>query len=134
MSQENVEIVRKAFEAWQQGGVEALLKVLDPDIEWTLRPDFPDAGIFRGYDEIRALFGRFDETLVNLTVEPLEFIAAGEHVVVPLNWAGRGKASGIEVAERQGETWAFTVRAGKVAVVTEYRRRAEALEAAGLAE
>jgi ketosteroid isomerase-like protein len=54
--------------------------------------------------------------------------------VVPLHWGGRGKLSGVEVAERQGETWVFTVENGKVARVTEYRHKAEALEAVGLSE
>jgi ketosteroid isomerase-like protein len=64
-----------------------------------------------------------------------EFIEAGaDRVVVPLHWGGRGKLSGAEVAERQGETWVFTVENEKVTRVTEYRRKAEALEAAGLSE
>ncbi|HVS28333.1 MAG TPA: nuclear transport factor 2 family protein [Solirubrobacteraceae bacterium] len=134
MSQENVEVVRRSFETWVRGGTDALVEVLDPGIEWTLRPDFPDAGVFRGQDEVRGLFRRFEETFDDLGMEPLEFIEAGDQVVVPLNWWGRGKESGVEVAERQGETWVITVRAGKIAVVTEYRRKAEALEAVGLPE
>ena len=69
-----------------------------------------------------------------LDIKPIEFIGAGKQVVVPLEWSGRGKGSGAEVAERQGETWVFTVRDGKIAVVTEYRLKAEALEAVGLRE
>jgi ketosteroid isomerase-like protein len=38
------------------------------------------------------------------------------------------------VAERQGETWVFTVRDGRVATVHEYRDKREAIEAAGLEE
>jgi ketosteroid isomerase-like protein len=134
MSQENVEVVQTGFEAWSLRGWDGLVDFLDPDIEWTLRPDFPDAGVFRGLVEVRGLLRRFEEAFDDMVVEPLEFIDAGEQVVVPLNWWGRGKGSGVEVAERQGETWVFVVRAGKVAVVTEYRQKAEALEAVGLRE
>ncbi len=135
MSQRNVEVVRAGFEAWSRGGVEPLLDLIDAEIEWTVRPDLPDAGVYRGHEELRQLFGRFEEVLGDQWVEPQEFIQAGEaSVVVPLHWGGRGKSSGIEVAERQGETWVFTVENGKVTRVTEYRRKAEALQAAGLSE
>jgi ketosteroid isomerase-like protein len=134
MSEENVEVVRRSFAAWADGGWEAVAPFLDPEIEWTLRPDFPDAGVFRGHDEVQVLINRFEETFDDWGVEPIEFIDAGGKIVVPVNWWGRGKGSGIEVAERQGETWAFTIRTGKITEVIEYRQKAEALEAAGLRE
>jgi hypothetical protein len=135
MTKEIVEVVRAGFEAWSGGGVEALLELIDANIEWTVRPDLPDAGVYRGHAELRQLFARFEEVLDDQWVEPQEFIEAGRaSVVVPLHWGGRGKVSGVEVAERQGETWVFTVENDKVTRVTEYRRKAQALEAAGLSE
>jgi ketosteroid isomerase-like protein len=134
MSEANVEAAQHSFEAWASGGFDVLVEYLDPDIEWTLRPDFPDAGTFRGHDKVRGLFKRFEETFEHLGSDPLEFIDAGDQVVVPLHWWGRGKASGAEVAERQGETWVITVRDGKATKVTEYRTKEEALEAVELSE
>jgi uncharacterized protein len=135
MSRENVEVVRAGFEAWSRGGVEAMLELADPDVEWTVRPDLPDAGVYRGHKELRQLFARFEEVLEDQWVEPQEFVeTSGDRVVVPLHWGGRGKLSGVDVAERQGETWVFTVNNEKVTRVTEFRYKAEALEAAGLSE
>ena len=135
MSQENIEVVQAGFEAWGRGEMEAMLELIDPGIEWTVRPDLPDAGIYRGHEELAKLFARFEEVLEDQWVEPQEFIDGGEDcVIVPLHWGGRGKLSGVEVSERQGETWVFTVQGGRVTRVTEFRRKAEALAAAGLSE
>ena len=82
-----------------------------------------------------SVFARFDEVLEDQWVEPQEFVdAGGGTVVVPLHWGGRGKLSGVDVGERQGETWVFTVSNEKVCRVTEFRRKAEALEAAAPSE
>ena len=129
-----MDVVRNGFKAWSSGGLDALIEFLDPDIGWAVRPDFPDAGVFRGHHGVTRLFTTFGETFDDTTHEPLGFIDAGDQVVVPLEWSGRGKGSGVEVAERRGETWVFTVRDGKITAITEYRLREEALEAAGLAD
>jgi ketosteroid isomerase-like protein len=63
----------------------------------------------------------------------MDFIDAGDRVVVPLSWGGRGRASGVEIAEPE-ETWVFTLRDGKVVHVKEYASKNAALEAAGLTE
>lgn len=96
--------------------------------------DLPDAGTYRGQDGVRRLFGRFDEALEDQRYEALEIIDAGDRVVMPLHWSGRGRLSGAEVAERQCETWVFTVRGGKIAAVHEHRNREDALSAVGLSE
>jgi len=140
MSQENVDVVRAAFEVMAQEhmesfrrGIEARLQFFAPSIQWTVRSDLPDAGVYRGHDGLRQLVGRFGEVLADQWIEPQEFIDAGrDSVVVPLHWGGRGKLSRVEVAERQGETWVFTVENEKITRVREYRHKAEALEAAGL--
>jgi uncharacterized protein len=134
MPEGNAEIVRAGFEAWGRGGAEALLEFIDPGIEWRVRPDLPDAGVYRGYEELGQLLARFAEVLEDQWFEPQEFIEAGDSVVVPLHWGGRGRSSGVEVAERHGETWVFTVANDKVTRVTEYRTKEEALEASGAAE
>jgi ketosteroid isomerase-like protein len=64
--------------------------------------------------------------------QPDDFILAGEQVVVPLRWGGRGKGSGVGFEER--ETWVFTLRDGAIAQVIEYTTKKAALKAAGLSE
>ena len=129
MSREPLDAIRSGFAAWEQGGVEALLPHLTEDVEWTVRADLPDAGTYRGHDGVRRLLARFEEVLEDLRFEPLEFIQVGERIVVPLEWSGRGTMSGAVVAERQGETWVFTVRGPQVSEVHEYAAKEEALAA-----
>ena len=133
MSQENVEIVRRAYEALERDGLEALLDFFDPEIRWEVRPDLPDADTYQGHDGIRQLLGSFDEVLDESWYSPQEFLDSGDQVLVVLRWGGRGRGSGVAVEERE-ETWIFTLRDGKVLRVKEYVSKNEALEAAGLAD
>lgn len=128
MSDESVDVVRAAFEAWR-GGADSLLDFLSDDIDWEVRPDLPDAGRYRGHDGFRRLSARFDDVMDDMWFRPMELIAVGEdRVVVPLRWGGRGKGSGLPFEER-AETWVFTVADGKITRVKEFATREEALTA-----
>jgi ketosteroid isomerase-like protein len=133
MSEESVEVVRAAFEAWRGGGSQ-LLEFLSEDVDWEVRPDLPDAGRYRGHDGFRKLAARFDDVMQNMWFRPQELIAVGENqVVVPLTWGGRGKGSGLSFEER-AETWVFTVSGGKITRVKEFATREQALTATPLAD
>jgi ketosteroid isomerase-like protein len=133
MSQENAEIIRDAFDAIQSPGAEPVFAFLAPDIEWEVRPDLPDAGIYEGHDGVRKLFSRFTDVMEDIWFRPEEFIQVSEdEFVVPLRWGGRGKGSGLDFEER--ETWIFTVRDSKIVRVKEFATREQALEAAGRRE
>jgi ketosteroid isomerase-like protein len=132
MSQENVELVRQRFEAFNRGDLAAMVELTDPAAVWWDRADDPWAGApHRGRD---ACMQHLSEILedAELQAEPLEFIDAGERVVVGVRRVGRGRAS--RVAFEEHEFHVFTLRGGKVTEVREYRERAEALEALGLSE
>jgi ketosteroid isomerase-like protein len=129
MSQAALDAIGSGFAAWEQGGVEALLPHLTDDVAWTVRADLPDAGTYHGHDGVRRLLARFEEVLEDMRFEPLEFIQAGERIVVPLQWSARGTMSGAVVAERQGETWVFTVRGAQVSEIHEYPTKEQALAA-----
>jgi ketosteroid isomerase-like protein len=135
MSQENVEIVRRGFEAFNRGGLEALISggFGSPEIVWEVRADLPDAETYVGYEGMRRLFMAFREVLDETWYRPIEFIDVGDRVIVPLLWGGRGRASGVEMTERE-ETWVFTLRDCKIVHVKEFATKNAALEAAGLRE
>jgi hypothetical protein len=59
MSQENVEIVRRAFEQFTREGWEPLMgTVWDPEIVWNMSPTgIPGLGTYRGFDELRPIRG-----------------------------------------------------------------------------
>ena len=120
MSRENVEVVRRGFEAYVRGDTETLLRLVDPEIEWKqIEEPAPVHGPRAGLESV----ARWDE-----------YIDAGENVVAVVRSKGRGKASGVAVEQVSYQV--FTVRDGRVVRMREYGpgERAEALEAAGLRE
>src|SRR4051794_12833253 len=132
MSQENVELVRRRFDAFNRGDLAAIIELTDPAAVWWDRADDPTAGApHRGRD---ACMQHLAELLqdVELEAEPQEFIDADDRVVVGVHLIGRGRTSGIAFEEH--EFHVFTLRGGKVIETREYRERAEALEAVGLSE
>ena len=131
MSHQNVEIVRSLFSSFEQLGPESTFRFLSPEIEWEVRPDLPDSRTYREHDGVRELFATFEDVLDEQWYRPRELIPAGDLVVVPLRWGGRGKTSGATVEERE-ETWVLTLQDGLVTRVTEYATKEAALEAVRL--
>jgi uncharacterized protein len=131
MSQENVEIVRAAIDAWNRGDWDAVLKDTAPDFEFDLsRAVGPDHGVY-GPEELRGLWAELADTWESVRIEPEEFIEAGDHVVVPVTWHTAGR-DGIEVRARPA--WTITIRDGTIVRFCMYQELEEALEAAGLQE
>jgi ketosteroid isomerase-like protein len=85
MSQENVEIVRAAIDAWSRGDWDTALKDTAPDFEYDLsRAIGPIRGVYRR-DQTEEAWRDFTEGLTFARIEPHELIEAGEHVVVPVD-------------------------------------------------
>ena len=132
MSAENVEIVRRSWEAWKQGDAAAGLSCYHPDIVWEPAEDEPDSHTARGLDEVVELMGRWVGSFEDFAGEPLDFIDAGDNIVVEMVFTGRPRGSQQEVTLR--ETQVFTLRDGLIVHVREYRTKDEALAALGLDE
>jgi ketosteroid isomerase-like protein len=128
MSQENVEVVRRAvaFEFSGRGDRAEAEAIFDPGFVMNPVEEGPSYGLDAIRDNIEHWRAAWEE--LEVTVE--EFIDAGDRVLVTLHHRGRGRESGIEVDARFYEVYA--VSDGKVVRVDEYAQRAEALEAAGL--
>jgi ketosteroid isomerase-like protein len=131
MSQENVEIVRAAIDAYNRGDLDAALKDAAPDYEIDMSRA---VGIVRGVysaNQMRRIWEGFREAWESDQFGADEFIDAGEHVVTPFTNHLRGR-DGIEVTARG--VWVWTIRDGAIVRVCLYQEREEALEAAGLRE
>jgi ketosteroid isomerase-like protein len=132
VSQENVEIVRCSFEAFQRGDYDAAMDAIDPHIEYDLT-HFPDGKVYRGHEGIREAFRIWMGTWEDYTQELDELIDAGDDEVIALvRESGRGKGSGIELERPTAGLW--TLRGGKAVRIRFYPAKAQALEAAGLSE
>jgi ketosteroid isomerase-like protein len=138
MSQENVEIVRRYFDVFNQGGVEAVISggFWSPEVVWdTTASGIPGIGVFRGYDEIRSFFEDdwfqtfpFEEW----EIEVEELIDLGDKVLVISRQRGRGVTSGVGAELEQAHI--VTLRDGQVVRAESYLDRAKARKAAGLRE
>jgi ketosteroid isomerase-like protein len=134
MSQENVETVCRAYEAFSRGGLDALLEHFHADIEYDATAAIgPFAGMYYGRAAVRNFLADYFESWEYVRMEPEEFIEVGEnHVVVPLRLHTRGKGSGIEVQAQTINVW--TMRDGDVVRLAIHNDRGRALEAAGMSE
>jgi ketosteroid isomerase-like protein len=132
MSQENVEIVRRALDAFNRRDFDAWLEKFDHDVEWYAFPDEPDPGPFRGHEAIRAMVARWMDVLDEFRSEPKEFIAAGDYVLMPARMIGRVQDTEHEVTI--DEVYLNKLRDGAIVEVREFRTREEAFEAAGFSE
>ena len=131
MSQENVEIVKAAIDAYNREDWDAFVKDAAPGAELDLsRAVGPWRGVF-GLDQVRRMAGEFRETWESARAEPHEFIEAGDLVVVPMTLHVRGRG-GIEAASSIAIVW--TIRDGAIERFTMYQERQDALEAVGLSE
>jgi ketosteroid isomerase-like protein len=129
MSQENVEAVQRAFEAFNRGDIQGFLAITDEDVvqDWS-RAVGPERGVFRGREQVERFVRSWWEAFEESTVIVDELIDAGDQVVCAFHGRQRGRGSGAVVAGRGSVlVWAF--RDGRVASVTLYQERAEALAA-----
>jgi ketosteroid isomerase-like protein len=74
----NVEIVKRAYDAWNRRDMAAVLSACVPDIEWWEREDVPDPTLHRGLDAVGARFAELDDLWIGLGLESREFIDAGD--------------------------------------------------------
>src|SRR5215207_4539313 len=132
MSQENVELVRRAIDAYNRRDVDALRALNHPDVEidWSASIG-PEPRIYRGQEEaadfVRDLRGTFER----VRILPDRFIESGELVVVPHVAEMRGR-DGIQAVARSALV--FELRGGLITRIRMYQETAEALESVGLAE
>jgi ketosteroid isomerase-like protein len=136
MSEENVEIVRRLYEAIGRGDTDAVLAVYDPEIEWHFARspfrNFVNHDVYRGHSGVRDLIReRYEDAWESVTDELEELIDADDKVISIIKSRGRGRASGVEAEMTHGGVW--TIQGGRI-VRVEWMSRAEALEAAGLSE
>jgi ketosteroid isomerase-like protein len=128
MSRENVELVRRLFEAYAEDGVEPATAFFAPDIVWNPADEVPQ----HGPDGVIAYMERWEGEWEELQTIPEEFVDAGDRVLITVHFSGRGRTSAIEVDARLYEV--YTLHEGKITRMDEFTDRAAALEAAGLSE
>lgn len=130
MSKENIDLVRRAIEAYNRRDFETMEALNHPDMEldWTASRGF-QAGVYRGSEEVMGFYRSFLGTFEKVEVEPERFIETGDLVVVPNSVQTRGR-DGIETTAQSALV--FELRGGRIARICLYQETEQALKAIGL--
>jgi ketosteroid isomerase-like protein len=132
MSQENVEIVRRAYEM-VNATLELSQELYDPDVEFDVGDVSVEFGVIRGLEPAQEALREYWQTFENFHVELIEVFHADEdRVITSVEDGGRMKGSGAEVWNRLFHVTTF--RDGKIVRFSSHTDKNRALEAAGLSE
>jgi ketosteroid isomerase-like protein len=93
VSSPNVEIAKKAYEAYGAGDVETALSTFDDDIEWSIPGNSTLSGTYRGKDKFLELLGKLAEK--SFTTTPDRILGDGDDVVVVTKITAGGE-SGLQ--------------------------------------
>jgi ketosteroid isomerase-like protein len=133
MPDPNVALIRQAYAAYARGDTEAMLDVVDPDLEWTyLDPSAADPRplVCHGRAELAAALAQRAERGLRSQLE--EVIGHGNKVVVAVRTPG---ADAYRVRQSDDHDYAmFTVRAGRIVALRDCPNRGDALRLAGIEE
>jgi ketosteroid isomerase-like protein len=133
MSEQNVDLVHHAYEAWNRGDLQWILDHVTPDFEFRTAHLFPDTeDVYRGREGLKRFWNTFHGPWETLLIEVERIEAVGEdRVLALLQFHGRGR-DGLEVTLEYANL--FTVENGMAARIVGLASWQEALEAAVLRE
>ena len=130
MSQENVELVRRAFGASSRGDAETLVALCGPGFKMHLVGVAGEPVYYAGASGIREFFRDLAESWDAFGYEALDIRDLGDRVVVLGTVRARGRTSGIDVEAQRG--WIVELRDGRITSIRSFRDPQKALEVAGL--
>jgi len=130
LAQENLDIVRRVYDAWCSGDPARAFDYLDPEVVWEAIEDAPDAGTYRGHSGVKRYMDDWLQDFENFAFEFGEPVEVDGRLVLEQWGTNTGKGSGLKTEIHYAAVYTF--RDGKVLTVKEYNSRAEALEAVGL--
>jgi ketosteroid isomerase-like protein len=128
----DAELITRMLHEWNEGDVDALLQVFDPEVE--VRPalsTFMASMVYRGHEGVRSWYAETNEPWAQLQGDAERFIEAGDRSVVIVALHARVPGGEIDVAARIAHV--VTVRDGRIVRLDGYDEPDEALAAVGLA-
>jgi ketosteroid isomerase-like protein len=131
MSQENVEMVRRVYDALNRDDLDAAFRDAHPNVEITFKRG-PLAGTHRGRETPEAVFRDVRAAFDAWTIEPSEIRESGSQVVAIVRNRVRPKGTDAEIETRNGHLW--TIGDGMILSLEGFPNADDALEAAGLSE
>ena len=136
MSRENLEVVRKVYDAVARRDDATPFEYYAEDIVWdisnTRRAGLFMQPVYHGHEGVRRAWRESLSAFGEVDFEVEELIAAGDHVLAVLRERVVGRASGVPVETTHAAVW--TLADGKVIRLQVFDDRQRALEAIGLSE
>jgi ketosteroid isomerase-like protein len=136
MTQENVEIARRLFEAVSRGDYDNSALPVDPDVEWHNTASFPGPRTVRGATAVaqflRDMFQAYGGSADSVGMEIEEIVDVDDAVVIGARGWWRASASGLPFDTNFGLSFRF--RNGKLVRGEAHRHYRAALKAVGLGE
>ena len=129
-SPQELQTVRRAYEAFNRRDIDALLATLHPEMEWHPLLGELGGGVYRGHEGVRRLFSEVNDTWESFRIEVDDVIGAGELIFAVSRTHARGRASGAEADVRLVTVW--EMRDGWPLRARSYATLEDALAAAGL--
>jgi len=124
--------LRGAYAAFNRGDIDAAVELLDAQIEWSEPSEFPGGGIYHGREGAKQYLTQSRAAWAEVNSEPVEFIPAGNRIVVFVH---------ARVRPKDGNEWqevdladVYTIRDGKPVAMRAFADRQEALRWAGAAD
>jgi ketosteroid isomerase-like protein len=131
MSAENVEIVRRIYEAWAGGDPEGkALQYLSDELEYVNPPYAVHSGTRHGKEGWTGVVENLDDSFESWEHVPGEIVDADDKVLVITTFRARGRGSSVDLDKYEPHVW--TLRDGKVVRFEWFNDRDEAERAAGL--
>ena len=131
MPQENIDAVRRVYDALNRGDWDSVFREADADFEVTTQRG-PNSGTHSRRAAVQGFGEDYLSAFDDMAFEPEEFVEAGDQVVVFLTRRARAKGGDAEMVVRNAHVW--KVRAGVIHSMTSFPDPEEARQAVGLTE
>ena len=122
--------LRAAYAAFNRGDIDAAVRFLDPQIEWTEPTDFPSGGTYHGVEGAKQYLRQSRAGAAEVISTPERFIPAGDRIVVFVH---------ARVLPKNSDTWrdvrladVYTIQGGRATKMRAFANRDDALRWVGL--
>ncbi|NES04217.1 MAG: nuclear transport factor 2 family protein [Okeania sp. SIO2F4] len=115
----NIDVIKRLYQAFSEGDIDSVSALLDPSIEWIESDGIPYGGVFKGYEAVlNGVFAKIGAEWDNFTAHVDEFIDAGDIVVTLGTDSAIYKATGKKMIAPTASIW--TLKNGKVVKFRQY--------------
>ncbi len=122
---QDIDALRAAYAAFNRGDIDAAVKPLDAQIEWSEPAEFPGGGTYHGRDDVKRYLTQSRAAWAEVSSEPEQLIPVGNRIVVFVHARVRPKDSNKWQDVRLADVYA--VRDGKATQMRAFADRQEAL-------